>query len=186
MNGRSDSLQRVVIRLSDLPEGSESTWRIEGSIASGSAGVTVNGVDSPAGYFARHFSVGDNRDSVAVRVGLAAGEWKTVGETSHGHGSYGFKDKRALLFSGLVDTDNGAFIVASHSFFDTNFRVVAYDKAGNLHGSTFRGGSSANGIYQTNALFPGMTRDRIDRIEFQTREYEWLELEDLPLSPSRD
>ena len=186
MNGRSDGLQRVVIRLSDLPKGSESTWRIEGSNASGSAGVTVNEVDSPPGYFARHFTVSDKRDSVTVRVGLAAGEWEKVGETSHGHGSYGFMDKRVLLFSGLVDTDNGAFIVASHSFFNTNFRIVAYDKAGNLHGSTFRGGSSANGIYQANALFPGMTRDQIDRVEFQTREYEWLELKDLPLSPSKD
>ena len=186
MNGRSDGWQRVVIRLSDLPEGSESTWRIEGSEQSGSAGVTVNGNSKPAGYFARHFGVGDDRDSVTVGVGLAAGEWKTVGETSQGGGAYGFRDQRALLFSGLVDTEDGAFIVVSHSFFNTNFRVVAYDKAGNLHGSTFRGGSSANGIYQANALFPGMTQDQIDRIEFQIREYEWLELEGLPLSPSKD
>ena len=181
MNGRSDGWQRVVMRLSDLPEGAETTWRIVGSTQSGSAGVTVDGTANPKGYLARHFAVQDGQDSVTVRVGLAAGEWNSIG-TSQGGTAYGFQDKHSLLFSRFVDTNNGVYVVVSHNYFKTNFRVVAFDKAGKVHDSAGRGGNSANGIYQTTSIFPGLTKDQIDRVEFQTRQFEWIELEDLPLN----
>src|SRR5262249_24547550 len=39
-------------------------------------------------------------------------------------------------------------------------------------------------IYQTQPTFPNLTPDEIDHFEFQVRDYQWVEVKDLPLNPA--
>src|SRR5690606_38420141 len=137
----------------------------------------------PGTWYNRHFSFPETQPTVDVRVGIAPGDWKTVArfdpETTAAIGA----GERSLVFSGALDTTHGAVAIVSHDVFDENFRLVAIDRQGKLVASTGRGGYSSGGVYQSRATFPTLKVADIDHFEFQVRDYEWVEISDLPLYP---
>jgi beta-lactamase regulating signal transducer with metallopeptidase domain len=180
--------RRIVFRVHDLPEDAQVNWRIPAGGGSGEGEVTVEGERAPKGYFSRYFGLPADQKTASLKVGVAAGPWKKVVEAQpFGRLATGMVDGKGaikcVVFSGGLDTAQGTVIVVSHNYFDQNFRIVAFDKQGKLRASADNGILSAGEIHQSQGRFPGVTRDDIDRFEFQTRDYEYVELKGLPLDP---
>ena len=177
---------RVVVRVHDLADDDKVSWEIVGRPDSWGASVTVDGKKDPRGYFTQQFVIPEGQRNLSLRVGVASGEWKTAvtfgPNMSFGHGR---ANDKSLVSSGALTNEDGTVVVISHNYFDQNFRVVAVDKQGRKHSSTSTGGVSAGKIYQTRATFPEyqVKPDEIARFEFQVREYESVEINNLPLQP---
>ncbi|MGH7136693.1 MAG: hypothetical protein ACREHD_13205, partial [Pirellulales bacterium] len=175
--------RRIILRVHDLPDDADVTWSIAESHANGDGEVNVNGERAPKGYFTRYFGVPAEHKTISVKFGVARGDWKTEAEVqAFGMTAIG-NQNRALVFSEEFDTPQGASIFVSHDYFDQDSRVVAFDNQGRLHDSPGRGGASANRIHLMHATFPKLKRDDIDHFEFQTRDYEYVEVPRLPLQP---
>lgn len=178
--------RRIVFRVRDLSDDANVTWHVVGAQASAGGEVTIEGERAPKGWFTQYFGLPAERKTVALKVGVATGDWKTAAKAQpFGVKAVGMQGK-SLLFSRTLDTSEGAVIVVSHNYFDQSFRLVAFDKQGALHLSAPAGSVSAGNIRQMEGLFPNVKRDDIDRFEFQTRDYEFVELADLPLEPPPD
>ena len=179
--------RRVAIRLHSRPEGAYMTWRIRtgGATGTADAGVSYVGMEVPdKEMFARLFTVADaNAKSFNVSVGIAAGPWTTSGSAARDYGGAMGRKQHSLVFSRGFEVGGSASVIVSHDYFDDDIRVVAFDKQGTLHPQQGRGGHSAGRIYQCQATFPGLPLSQVDRFEFQTRPYEWVEFKDLPLNP---
>jgi beta-lactamase regulating signal transducer with metallopeptidase domain len=174
--------RRIVLRVANLPDGADVTWKILGANAYGGSDVSVEGERNPRGYYSRYFGVPVGQKTTTIKVGVAAGEWKTEAEGGPGGMAAIGKEGKGIVFSEVFDTPGGPAVIVSHDYFDQDFRVVAFDKQGTLHDSG-RGGASGGKVYQTRATFRKLKRDEIDHFEFQTRDYEYVETAALPLEP---
>ena len=175
--------RRIVFRIHDFPEAAHIQWRVVNAQGSAGAKIVVNDKE-PEGYFAQYFGVPRILKAVDLKVGVANGEWKTVvsanGQFSNAFGSEGL----SIVFSEVVQKENVTQIVVSHDCFDRDFRIVAVTKDEKIHDQVGYGGASAGKIYQSTARFPDLKRKDIDHFEFQVRDYEWIEIKDLPLEPT--
>ncbi len=188
VSGPDGAWRRVVIRVDDLQEDAEVTWKIVGTSGASAGGVvTVDGERNPEGYFTRYFSISSKQKAFGLRVGVAAGPWKAVVKHSlTGPAAFGLAKNKSLVFSEAVGTAKGTLVVISHNYFDQNFRVVAIDKQSKVHDTAGRGGFSAGKIYQTRSRFLGLSPADIDRFEFQVRDYQWVEFNELPSGPQAE
>ncbi|HVW35766.1 MAG TPA: M56 family metallopeptidase, partial [Pirellulales bacterium] len=176
--------RRIVFRIHDLPEDAQVDWRIPAGRGSGEGEVTVEGKQGPKGYFSRYFGIPADQKTALLKVGVAAGPWKKVVEAQpFGRLAAGLLGGKGIVFSEALDTAQGAVIVVSHNYLDVNSRLVAFDKQGKLQASARSFGGRGGLVGQLQGTFPGLKRDDIDRFEFQTRDYEYVELKGLPLDP---
>lgn len=177
--------RRIVIRIHDFPEDASLNWTIDGASTWASGEVTLKGEQRPKGYHSRYFSVPSERKSVRLRIGVATGPWITVaGTTGNGPLATGLAGLKSIVFSEAFNTDKGTVVIVSHNYFDQAFRIIAVDKQRRTHASTWTGGTSAGAIYQSRPTFPELKRDDLDHFEFQVRDYEWLEFDNLPVNPA--
>ena len=181
--------RRIVFRLHDFPEDAALKWSVIGSGGSGSGNIKFNDHRETKEYHTRYFGISKQQQNINLRVGLATGAWKTEAEIgAGGSGSVGSKDKqgltRGVVFSPVLETTYGPTVVVSHNYSEQNVRVVLIDKQGEVHEQETQGSSGAGGFYQLKASFPEVAMSDIDRFEFQTREYEWVEVKGLPVSPA--
>jgi beta-lactamase regulating signal transducer with metallopeptidase domain/uncharacterized protein YjbI with pentapeptide repeats len=176
--------RRIVFHVDKLPQDAGVEWHLEGARASAGGMVTVEGERNPRGYLSRYFAVADDLKSFDLRVGVATGPWKTaVSLGGSGMQATGGTRAKSLVSSGAVEIAGGTAVFISHNYNDQNYRVIAIDKQGKSHDSVFSGGASAGEIIQTRPTFPGLKAANIDRFEFQVRDYEWIELNKLPINP---
>jgi hypothetical protein len=176
--------RRVVFRIHDLPDDANVRWEIRGAQASAGGTIELAGAEEAAakGYFTRYFSLPEKVTLTGLRVGIANGPWRTVASAEGNSMAMGMNNHN-LVFSEALATRQGTVIVVSHDYFDESFRVIAVDKAGKTHASSYSGGVSAGKIYQTRPTFANVEPEDVDRFEFQVREYEWVEFENLPMNP---
>ncbi len=179
--------RRIAIRV-DVPseDDADMTWNIIGARASAGGNLVFDGEHQPGIYRTRYFGLDENQKTIGLRVGVARGKWNTVAETSgSGSSASGLMGGKSIVFSSPMASAEGTTIIISHNFFDVAFRIVAIDKQGKTHDTAGRGGYSAGQIYQSPATFRGLKPDQIERFEFQTRDYEWTEIDDLPMEPGK-
>lgn len=176
--------RRIVMRVKDLPADGDVRWEIPHS--SSWTGVAIGTKDDPnaRGYYGRFFAMKDDAKNVSLRVGIASGPWKLITKLGNGDIQAINVRNKNIVASEPYATKNGTVIVVSHDFFDEEYRVVAIDKQGKTHTSVSTGGASAGKISQTQPTFPGLTIDTIDHFEFQVRDYQWIEVKDVPLNPA--
>ncbi len=181
--------RRLLLRLNKLPEDAEVRWETERRNSWGATASFREEIEDSK-LLARTVAFSEDDRTFGMRIGVATGPWKTVSQMSTtSSGSARFADatafdNRSILYSGAFQTERGTTTVISHNDFDHNFRVVAIDKAGTMHESVSRGGTSSGEIYQTKPRFPGLSPADIDRFEFQIRDYEWVQIDNLPLHPN--
>ena len=174
--------RRVIIRVPDVPADSSLRWSVRGARASAGGVVLQDGVQSSPELHTKYFNVDDQLNTFDVRVGLSNENWKTiVKHESFSWNAMNVGDGKNVVFAPVVETESGISLYASHNYFEEQFRIVAYDKSGSRHDSVSRGGASAGGVYQTKASFPGLKVSDTKQFEFQIRDYEWVEVNDLPL-----
>lgn len=164
--------RRVVIhidgQIKNSPE--DRVWEVVGA-KNFSGGTVEFADDSKTGtYLTRYYQLADGAKSFDLRVGIAHGPWQTVAR----------QNSNSIIFSEPISTAQGVDVVVSHNVNDMAYRVVAVDKQGIIHESVRSGGIGGGGVSQTRGTFPGLTINELDHFEFQTREYKWTEIKDLP------
>jgi len=178
--------RRIVIRI-DTPDrdrvDTDMQWHIQGSRGSAGGNLTFNSEHKPGTYLTRYFSLPKGKQNFGLRVGIAQGDWKRIVHADRHGKAAGLAGKKGVVFSAAIPTAEGTTVVVSHNFFDQPFRIVAVDKTGKTHDTAGHGGYSAGQIYQSPATFRSLSPDQIEHFEFQTREYEWTEIKDLPVEP---
>ncbi|MCA9111809.1 MAG: hypothetical protein KDA52_17785, partial [Planctomycetaceae bacterium] len=187
-NVSADSMiqRRVAFRVDDLPEDAQVLWTIDVASAFATGRATTSEPRPNSQYFARSFGLSNDARTFNIRIGVATGPWKTAAQMDAASNSSLGSHDLSLTCSGAVLTEQGTMAVISHNDSDHNIRIVAVDKQGNLHDSRTRGQVGAGKITQMTLLFPDQLPDDIDHFEFQTRDYEWVEINDLPLHPKDD
>lgn len=132
------------------------------------------------------FGVPADQQTADMRFGIATGPWATVAESgadtrsssSGVHGNFAFS-------GGALHPEGGAVVTVMHDVTESAYRVVAITDDGRTVAG--RGGSSgAGGFLQTTARFPNLLLERIERFEFQTRPYEWVEFHNVSLKPGHE
>lgn len=184
--------RQLVFRIANLPKDADVTWELTGCGGNANGQVVLKGDRGPDGYFSHVFAIRKDSPMVNLRVGVATGKWKNISSASaSGSRSEKWLNGKEVTFTGTFTKEDqfsksnrSSVVVVSHNFQDTNVRVLAVDKSGESHRPS---GSSAQGIGSSVILvqysFRDLLPDQIDHFEFQTRLYEWTEINDLPVEP---
>lgn len=176
--------RRIVFRAMNLPPDADLTWDLTSVGASGSGEIDF--VENPAEgkFFTEFFGLKENQKTFGLRVGIATGPWETITEANtQGASAVGLPGEKGIVFSQALSTSEGTVVVVSQTNINQHSRVVAIDKRGKLHIAKSRGGAGAVGMTQTSPTFPNLKPEDIDNFEFQTRDYEWTEIKNLPVEP---
>jgi beta-lactamase regulating signal transducer with metallopeptidase domain len=174
-----------VLRVPDLNEVGLSVSRIAGADGwEGSCEVSDRAGHRLTDYTATVAEIDDARTETAIRVGVAAGPWKTI--AAHEEGRMNIDRQDGVLWSPVFDTGSAISVVASRQWdHDVQQRVVAIDKSGVMH-LTSHGSISSGNVYQLTAQFRDLTRSRLARFEYQVRPFEWIEFENVSLRPGHE
>lgn len=176
--------RRIVFNISDLPDDAEVVWNVLGGGSSGDATVTPMDPVKNQAYFARYLGLREKSETLGLRVGIASGPWVTSvkGTGLQANGILG----TGIIFSGAFAKEDGCVVVVSHNLSDVNVRVIAIDKTGKQHVSqSMHQVSASGGLNQMHWSFQELKPEDVDHFEFQTRIYEWTEIDDLPVEPGQ-
>jgi len=119
--------------------------------------------------------------STMIRIGVAAGPWKTI--SSHEGKRMTIGKEGDILWSQAFQSYSGTHIVASREWRkDQVERVIAIDKDDKIH--TAGHGSVASGnIDQLTANFRNLKLEQIKEFLYQVRPYQWVEFKNVSLKP---
>ena len=179
-------VRKVVFRVHRLPQGADVLSEIVPAGSSANGEPVVDGVEGPAGYYSRVFSLGKDAVEFRLRVAVAAGPWQKVAETDSAKSeSLGMPDGKGLAFSEAMRGEHGTSVVVTHNLVGEDTRLIAVEKNGKRL-KPIRSSSHGVGgdIVQTTWTFATPEPSRIDHFEFESRSYEWIEFPDLPAKPS--
>jgi beta-lactamase regulating signal transducer with metallopeptidase domain len=160
------------------PNTPELSWnRIAGAKAGTRAcDVVDRRSKSVPGFQAVIASVENASVETTIRLGVAAGPWKTI-FTHNGSGMKAVAGQEGILWSQAFEDSEGTHIIASTPWYtDRVKRVVAVDAQGVLHTDAQSSSVASGNVGQmTGAVFQGLRRDSIKEFQFQVRPYEWIE-----------
>lgn len=177
----SDGLgRRVVIRVTGMPENPRLGWDVLGASSSTSATVEYP-ADSQAGqHWTKSFYISDQLQTFGVRIRVGAGPWNTVHKIT-GAGPHSGPNGKSVISSEIRENSGTAYVTISHTYNDQDYRMFAIDKNGKEHIQSGWGGTSSGVVTQSTASFPGLGRNDIRHLEFRVRDYEYVEIKDLPV-----
>lgn len=174
-------IRKFVLKIEDLPQDARVTWWNQPGVRGTTGGViSVDGQVSPHGYKAQAIAVGKDLRKLSLRVGIAAGQWETKHELQSS-GYHGRGDKSVTLYAPRESGQKNQ-VAVSHNYSDQDYRLFAVDKQGEEHIQSGWGGRSSNGIVTAHASFPNLKPEEVSHYLFKVRDYEWVELKDLPLA----
>ncbi|MGD8499952.1 MAG: redoxin domain-containing protein [Phycisphaerales bacterium] len=120
----------------------------------------------------------DDRTVTAVKLGVATGPWEVVTEYDVGGTFVGSKD---ILFSSPIETERGTAIALRGEWgFDGERRIIAVDKAGNIHTGGWHGRSTGLKTLATTEFY-NLKSEQIQKYQLQFRPYEWVTFENVSL-----
>jgi serine/threonine protein kinase len=134
---------------------------------------------------------GEMPKSVTLRMGMAAGPWKTLAHRSApiGHGgAYTLEDGTVcrLLFGDPVETSGEIRITVSHNALENwQTRICVVDLDGKEHRSAPHY-SAVGELASTAGQFKGLRLDQVNEFRFEIRSYRWFTFLDVALQPMRD
>ncbi|QDU06975.1 M56 family metallopeptidase [Gimesia aquarii] len=185
--------RQLVFRISNLPTGCSVKWKLSNTGSSANGEVVLDGVESPPGYRSQIFNTRKGTKSFDLSVGVASSQWTTVSEANSYASSTATRDNQGIIFSGAFIKKNPntkkeeLVTVVTHSLQKSDVRVIAVDSQGKTHTASKSAQQYAGGtapVHQTRWYFRNLELKNFDHFEFQKREFEWVELKDLPLYPS--
>lgn len=190
----SGESRQLVFRITNLPREANVKVELEDCGSNALGEVVLEGEESQFGYFSSVFAILEDSPTVDLRVGVAAGEWKTISaEFGIDSQSSHFVGGKSIAFAGAAAEEDrfskanqATIVVVSHNFNDANVRVIAVDKSGKRHRSSGSASQGVgNGVMQTKYSFRNVLPNQLEHFEFQTREFEWIEVNELPVNPSK-
>jgi hypothetical protein len=154
----------------------------------GAKGITgsCNVVDAMGNQFkdliASISDMEEDRLSTTIRIGVAAGPWKTI--SSHDGKRMASRREGGVLWSQAFQDNSGTHITASREWdTDQNGRIIAIGNNGQIH-TTHEGGSVSSGkILQRTSHFRKLKLDQVKEFQYQVRPFQWVEFKNVSLKP---
>ncbi len=148
----------------------------------GSCQVINESGEELEGYEAALTRFDDKQMTTELKFGVAAGAWKTVAE----HDGRSMAINNGISFTKATETEQGVQIFTTDTLGrDVTQRIVAIDNNGRLHPWKGHTGSvSDSQIRQSVGTFPNLKLEQIEKFQFQTRPYEWVEFKNVSLKPN--
>ena len=122
------------------------------------------------------------KETVTIRVGVAAGPWHTVHESQHGSEAIGRMDM-GIAFSQIYEKGGDVFVAAAHNISGPQTRVTAVGKDGQEHSASSSSASGAAGFYLLSAMFSNLSLKDIAVFRLESRPYKWVEFHNVSLHP---
>ncbi len=124
----------------------------------------------------------DDQMTTTAKFGAAAGAWKTVAE----HDGLSIKIVNGVSFTKASETEQGVQIFTTDTIGrNVTQRIVAIDNSGKLHPWKGHTGSVSNSqMRQSIGTFPSLKLEQIEKFQFQTRPYEWVEFKNVSVKPN--
>jgi hypothetical protein len=131
----------------------------------------------------------ESAKEVTIRLGVAAGEWKTmVARTPQAGMGSSFtlgKQTCTALFLDPVESGGEARVGVSYNKVPGwTIRMTALDTRGQLHVS-FPHGQSVDDVATTEGRFPGLPLSRVKEFRFEARPFAWVEFRNVSLEPGQ-
>lgn len=125
-----------------------------------------------------------NTKDGSVKVGVAAGPWKTVFSGCIGCETGVSDSEFSATFSDVFDHDGAKRITTTHKPLQQERRVVAIDAAGAAY--PLRPTISRDGeeMSQSEWIFQTIAPEDVKGLEIQVRDYEWRTISDIALYPT--
>lgn len=188
--------RQLVFRVKNLPQNAKLSWTVSNKEPGSSAFVAFKGKERAKGYYAHVFAANQDLKSVDLRLGVARGKWTTKIKMDAKNSSgdvglteSGFRENQPFVYhammSGPFTQKDDIVVVAMHDIQGREMRIVAIDKQGEKHRPyTTSNTSITQGAYSIyKARFKDLKLEQLDRFEFQTRPFEYIEIKNLPLNP---
>ena len=174
----------LVMRL-NAPKGVSYRWRLPDGKASTDTGMPKDSEGKEIENL-RRAGVGWSSDSPkTVRFGVAAGKWQTKAETDgSGDASISFADG-GVVFAKPYSQDGTTHLTVARTQLSQDVRIVATDIDGREHPHRGVSGGGVSGMVSHTYRFPQLPVARIERFQFQTRPYEWVEFRNVSLVPGK-
>ncbi len=122
---------------------------------------------------------------VTVRYGAAMGKWQTKAtyRLSEGNEKTVEVGSSVVAFSRPYVKDDMIHLNLAHTLRKLSKRVIAIDTKGRELPNLGYSGSARSGLAMTTYRFGKLALKDVDRFEFQTRPYEWVEFKNVSLRP---
>jgi hypothetical protein len=124
-----------------------------------------------------------NTKEASVKVGIAAGPWKTVFSGCIGCDTGVSDSEFSATFSDVFDQDGAKRITATHKSLNQERRVVAIDAAGSAHTLQMTVSRDGEEMTQSEWIFDGIAPEEVEELEIQIRDYEWRTIDEIALYP---
>ncbi|MBN2591682.1 MAG: hypothetical protein JXA96_17585 [Sedimentisphaerales bacterium] len=132
-------------------------------------------------------------EKTTLKLGITEKEWKTIFSGRHLGFYENGKDSANVSFAqstggpfGVSPGEKGVHIEIVYNITDSDFRVIAVDKAGKIHYSRRSGSGGTENLRKTTAGFPDLSHEQLDEFRFQVRGYDWIEFKDISLRPDEE
>ena len=181
--------RQLVFRINDLPPQATVKWNLSNTGSSANGNVISSGDKNAQeynSYYSKVFITSKEKKSFGLDVGIASGDWTTVAEGNQNASSFVTRDNQGIIFSGAFTKNDEIVTVVTHGFQESDFRVIAIDSQGKTHTASKSSQQYAGGdvkLHQARWYFRNLDLQKLDHFEFQTREIEWIKLQNLPLYP---
>ena len=126
----------------------------------------------------------------SMKVGVAAGEWKTVGTHTGGGTTFKtikrFLSRKKIIFSAANETKEGVVMTVSDDL-DRGKETALF--AVDENGAEYKGETQAslfvNNMQQQTFVFGDVLLEDIKEFQFRTRPFEWVKFKNVALRPNK-
>jgi len=169
--------REFAIRLTNL-EGRNVDTEVAVESSGGGAGGANLGQNQ--GTIGRAVILPASAKTATVRVGVAAGDWKTLVEKRGTSGGSMGTANHGFAFTQARQADGNLEVTISHDVLNQAIRIVAVDQAGNEHVAGGSRSGSGN-VRQITAEFRNVSLDEIEAFRVQVLPYQWVEFRNVSL-----
>jgi hypothetical protein len=182
--------REFAVRLTNLPaDDVDAQWQFDPS--SGSCGTSsplyLNGREVKD-VRAESVTLPADKPTVNIRIGVAAGAWRTVATDADLTNSSGSavdigQTDGSVIFAPVAEKDGGFVATVATELPAVSLRFIAVGVDGREITATETGGSGVGRLTQYTAVFSHVAVKDIKWIELQTRNYQWAQFKNVAASP---
>jgi hypothetical protein len=182
--GANERGNEFAVRLANLPkDGVGTRWEFDPSTSYGGGGQVFEAGDAIPQLRAVAAITSTSQDVITVKLGVAAGPWITLAESSSRGSSSGGRGNAAVSFSPTHEEDTAVVVTVAHNVEDRDVRVIAVDNGGKELTPGRSATGTAGNVRQLTCTFHNVRLSEIKEFRLQARPYEWAVFKNVSLMP---
>jgi beta-lactamase regulating signal transducer with metallopeptidase domain len=124
----------------------------------------------------------------SIQVGIATGPWKTAIKSCLGCGTGTSNEdgEHNVIFSDAFVRNGENRVIATHSVYKQEYRVVAIDATGFSHPLVSAGSGGSGEMIQSEWILQTIEPEDVKGLEIQIRDYEWRTIDGIALHPNTE